>query len=189
MFTTYYYHVKVHQDDQASFNNLSRKVQLNCICDHAAKQRIAADGIKKSTPGRMFPLEPICLFVQDKKMTSKTGNHICYWAHHHLAQRYDCNHKLLSFEQFDAVDWKSIHRTLHKLPQLFQLWAAKHGLGMAGIMKFLSQQDGSSPLCPSCNDCNDTCRHIARCPEVGRAAAFAQSTHEIEAWLDANRTP
>jgi hypothetical protein len=62
-FTTYHSHVKAHQDDQASFINLSRKAQLNCICDHAAKQQIAVDGIKKSTLGRMFPLEPIGLFV------------------------------------------------------------------------------------------------------------------------------
>jgi hypothetical protein len=87
-FTTYYSHIKAHQDDQASFSNLSRKAHLNCMCDHAAKQQIVADGIKKSTPGRMVPLDPIDLFVRDKKMTSKTGDHICYWAHHHLARRY-----------------------------------------------------------------------------------------------------
>jgi hypothetical protein len=36
-FTTYYSHIKVHQDDQTSFSNLSRKAQLNCICDQSAK--------------------------------------------------------------------------------------------------------------------------------------------------------
>jgi hypothetical protein len=37
-FTTYYSHIKAHQDDNASFKKLSRKAQLNCICNHAAKQ-------------------------------------------------------------------------------------------------------------------------------------------------------
>jgi hypothetical protein len=136
----------------------------------------------------MFLLEPIGLFVQDEKMTSKTGDHIRYWAHHHLAQGYYCNHKLLSLEQFNVVDWKSIHRTLHKLPRLFQLWAAKQVLGVVGMMKILSHQDSRSPLCPSCNECNEMCRHISRCPEVGCAALFAQLTHRIEAWLDTNCT-
>ncbi len=36
-FNTHYSHIKAHQDDQQSFQNLSRKAQLNCICDHAAK--------------------------------------------------------------------------------------------------------------------------------------------------------
>jgi hypothetical protein len=63
LFTTYYSHVKAHQDDQVSFGTLSRKAQLNCICDHAAKQWIVADGMEAAMSGRMFPLEPIGFFV------------------------------------------------------------------------------------------------------------------------------
>ncbi len=160
-FFTYYSHIKAHQDDQTSFKNLSRKAQLNCICDHTAKHRIVKDGIEKSMPGKMFPLEPVGFFVHGEKMTSETGSHIQYWAHHHLARNYYCNHKLLSFDQFDAIDWKSNHHALHNLPRLFQLWAAKHVLGVMGRMKFLSHQDGRIPLCPSCNECKETCKHIA----------------------------
>ncbi len=75
-FTTYYSHVKAHQDNKDSFSKLSRNAQLNCICDHAAKVRIAADGIEAMTPCRMFPLELIGLFVGGQKMTLETGDHI-----------------------------------------------------------------------------------------------------------------
>ncbi len=79
-------------------------------------------GIEKSMPGKMFPLEPVGLIVRGKKMTSETGSHIQYWAHHHLACNYYCDCKLLSFHQFDAVEWRSsIHHALHDLPRLFQL--------------------------------------------------------------------
>jgi hypothetical protein len=121
-------------------------------------------------------------------MTSETGDHICYWAHHHLAQQYYRDHKLLSFEQFDSVDRKSIHCTLHNLPRLFQLWAAKHVLGIVGNMKFLPHQDNRIPLFPSSFVCKETCMHIAQCPEEGRAAAFVQSTQGVEAWLNKNCT-
>jgi hypothetical protein len=87
-FTTYYSHVKAHQDDKDSFSKLSRNAQLNCICDQAAKVQIAADRIEATTPCRMFPLEPIGLFVGGQKMTSETGNHIRFWAHCWLAQEY-----------------------------------------------------------------------------------------------------
>jgi hypothetical protein len=40
-FTTYYSHIKAHQDDNALFDKLSRKAQLNCICDHVAKAAIS----------------------------------------------------------------------------------------------------------------------------------------------------
>jgi hypothetical protein len=40
-FTLYYLHVKAHQDDNVAFDKLSQKLQLNCIHDHLAKQRIS----------------------------------------------------------------------------------------------------------------------------------------------------
>jgi hypothetical protein len=56
------------------------------------------------------------------------------------------------------------------------------------MIKFLAHQDNRSPLCPSCLVCKETCMHIARCLEEGRAAAFIQSTQGVEACLDRNRT-
>jgi hypothetical protein len=84
-FITYYSHVKAHQDNTVSFEKLSRKLQLNCICDHKAKKRIAADGMNGAVSGRMFPLEHIGLFIHGEKMTSATRGQIQYWAHHQLA--------------------------------------------------------------------------------------------------------
>ncbi len=40
-FTLHYSHVKAHQDENVAFDKLSRKLQLNCICDHLAKQHIS----------------------------------------------------------------------------------------------------------------------------------------------------
>jgi hypothetical protein len=51
--------MEVHQDDNKFFENLSRKVQLNCICNHTAKQQIVINGKEGPTTGRMFPLELI----------------------------------------------------------------------------------------------------------------------------------
>jgi hypothetical protein len=137
-FTTYYSHIKAHQDNKDLFAKLSRKAQLNCICDHAAKARILVDGMEATASCKMFPLEPVGLFVGRQKMTSDTGDHIRFWAHHRLAQDYYWDRNILSNEQFDQVDWRSVYDTLHGLPRLFQLWASKHVLGIAGSMKFLS---------------------------------------------------
>jgi hypothetical protein len=56
--------------------------------------------------------------------------------------------------------------------------------GIAGTMKYLSHQDVRSPLCPSCLACTETCKHIARCPEVGQEAAFKESTAAVEKWME-----
>ncbi len=39
-FSVHFSHIKAHQDDKTSFDKLSWKAQLNCICDHLAKQRV-----------------------------------------------------------------------------------------------------------------------------------------------------
>ncbi len=86
------------------------------------------------------------------------------------------------------MDRKSVHNTLHDLPWLFQVWAAKHVLGIAGTMEFLAHQDDRSPLCPSCNKCKETCKHIARCPEAGRTLIFEQSAQGMKQNLEKNNT-
>ena len=121
-------------------------------------------------------------------MTSDTGGSIQYWVHYQLPLNYYQKHDILSYEQFDALDWRPIHNMLHDLPQLFQLWASKHVLGIAGTMKFLLHQDSWSPLCPSCHKCNETCKHIVRCPEVGQAAAFQESTNAVKNWMETSGT-
>ena len=121
-------------------------------------------------------------------MTLETGDHIRFWAHRHLAWDYYGNHKILSTKQFDQVDWKSIHNTLHGLPRLFQLLASKHVLGIAVTMKYLSHQDNRSPICPSCHVCAETCKHITQCPEGGWTTAYIQSTQEVERWMSAQDT-
>jgi hypothetical protein len=68
------------------------------------------------------------------------------------------------------------------------LWASKHVLGIAGMMKFLANQDNRSPLCPSCLECKEACKHIVCCAEAGHAAAFSQSTQELKRWMKDHNT-
>jgi hypothetical protein len=187
-FSIHYLHVRAHQDDSTSFKNLSRKAQLNCICNHNAKQRIAIDGSGSCTSGRLFPLEPIGMFIQGEKLTSNTGELLRFWAHRRLAREYYCSRNTILYGQFDETDWWLLWKTLLTLPRLFQLWAAKHVNRIAGTMSFLLHQDGQCNLCPSCGTCIETCQHIAWCPEAGQALAFVQSTDDLELWLCANNT-
>ena len=62
-FATDYSHIKAHQDNQTAFQTLYRKAQLNCICDHAATFGIAADGQERLATRKMFPLEPVGVYV------------------------------------------------------------------------------------------------------------------------------
>ncbi len=79
------------------------------------------------------------------------------------------------------MDWPSVHCTVHSLPHLFQVWASKHVLDIAGTKKFLTQhqQDSRGSLCPSCKKCEEMFQHIATHPEAERTEAFTQSMQKV----------
>ena len=179
-FRLLYSHVKAHQDDNADFSDLSRKSRLNCVCDGLAKDDIRAKAMAKPTKAKPFPLEPICMYVGGEKMTSDTADQIRFEASRQLAKDFFQKQKILSKRSFNEVDWKSVHNTLHSMPKMFQIWASKHVLDIAGTMKFLSYQDKRSPLCPSCKKCEEDCAHIILCEEIGRTEAFQESAGQVK---------
>jgi hypothetical protein len=123
-----------------------------------------------------------------KRLSLDASQQICFHAHHQLARKLFLWKKILSGKGFDEVGWDFVHGALHSVSRLFQVWASKHVLGIAGTMKFLSHQDGRKPICPSCLTCEETCSHIARCPEAGRTAAFQQTASGITSWMADNAT-
>jgi hypothetical protein len=187
-FNTHYSHTKAHQDDTTLFNKLSRSLQLNCICNHLTKQCLG-DGVHKPKGGsQLFPLEPIRIFVGGEKLSSETGPLLQFHAHRQLAKGLVHRKKILLRDKFKEVDWESVHRALHLVLRLFQVWASKHVLGIAGTMKFLAHQDGQEPTCPSCQACEETCAHIVHCPEAGRTEAFLLLVAELSKWMRENKT-
>ncbi len=77
-----------HQDDHTWWENLTRVAQLNLACDAGAKEIIYSVDVTNPPPQKAFPLEPICMFVEGKKMTSDTGAHIRYAAGRQIARSF-----------------------------------------------------------------------------------------------------
>jgi hypothetical protein len=66
-------HVSAHKLDHFRWEELTRPEQLNEQCDSGAKQAIYDFDPDEGGQTQPLPLEPICVFVDDKKMTSDTG--------------------------------------------------------------------------------------------------------------------
>jgi hypothetical protein len=75
-FTRKYCHVEAHQDDKVKWEELSHAAQLNAACNAGTKAMIQKQDITDLPQQEAFPLEPICMFVEGKKMMSDTGPHI-----------------------------------------------------------------------------------------------------------------
>ena len=69
-----------HQDNHTRWEGMSRATQLNSACDAGAKAILRAQDVTNFPLQEVFPLEPICMFVEGKKMMSDTGAHIRYAA-------------------------------------------------------------------------------------------------------------
>ncbi len=88
--------------------------QLNAACDAGAKAMPRSQDITDLPRQESFPLEPIRMFVDGKKMTSDTGAHIWYTAGCQVARSFFHQTSRLFTEAFNKVDWPQVHRTLNE---------------------------------------------------------------------------
>ena len=71
------------------------------------------------------------------------------------------------------------------MPQLFQLWACKQVMNIAGKnMIQLRYKPHNYLTCPSCDKCLETFVHVISCNESGRVDAMYQYINILDKWLN-----
>ncbi len=55
-----------------------------------------------------------------------------FWVHRQLAQEWFHQMKILYLQEFNLIDWEMVYLKLQEVPKLFQLWACKQVMGIAG---------------------------------------------------------
>ena len=186
-----YVHVQAHQDDKVEYGALSRISQLNCCMDHAAKTELWELVGNSASAQSPLPLEPIVVMVGRHKMTSGSEDSIGFWCHKILARRTLSDSKVhwLEIEQFDEVYWPACYQALMEVPRMFQLFAAKQTLGIAGCnVNQAYYTPGHDKRCPSCGVAFETCEHILTCEEEGRVDVLHRSIDLLDKWLRDNGT-
>jgi hypothetical protein len=87
-------------------------------------------------------------------------------------------------DQFDEVHWRSVYTALYDVPWLFQVWAAKQVLGIAGTnvmqAKYTPNHDKK---CLICGEEDETCGHVLNCEEAGRVDLLHQSIDLVDKWM------
>ncbi len=61
------------------------------------------------------------------------GDYDRFWTHYQLVWESFQKQKIMTNQEFDYVDWERVHEKLQDVPRLFQLWAFKQVMGIAGI--------------------------------------------------------
>ncbi len=83
-----YHQVAAHQDNHTRWEDLTRAAQLNLECNARAKAILHSQDATDLAPQEAFPLKPICMFVEGKKITLDTGAHIGYPAGRQVARSF-----------------------------------------------------------------------------------------------------
>ena len=104
-----YHHVAAHQDGHTRWEDLPRVAQLNLACDAGAKAILRSQDVTNLPQQEASPLEPICMVVKGKKMTSDTGAHIGYAAGLQIARSFFHQTGRMSTDAFDKVNWPHVH--------------------------------------------------------------------------------
>ncbi len=81
--------------------------------DYKAKTTFLSLNAMSLPRQQCFPLEPICVFVGNNKLTADMHDHLRYWAQHLKLVR-STYHSLgiLDSSQFDLVDWEMVYALL-----------------------------------------------------------------------------
>jgi hypothetical protein len=180
-FERWYSHVNAHQDDKVAYKDLQRPAQLNVNMDYCAKQTLWDIPPTRPPAQQAFPLEPVCIFADSVKITADTGHETRYLAHRRLARNNFYQLGILDPAVFDVVDWEMVHGTLHEVPRLFQQWACKQVMGIAGTMEW---DKSTVRKCPSCLQVRDTCAHVLHCDHSGRVETLRHTIDLMEAWME-----
>ena len=85
---------------------------------------------------------------------------------------------------FKEVSWRLVYDKLHKVPRLFQLWACKQVINIAGKNLIQSRhKTHHDPICPTCDQCVETCVQVLSCNKTGWVDAIYQSINILDKWL------
>ena len=76
--------------------------------------------------------------------------------------------RILDEDQFDEVAWSKVWGACKETPRIFQIWAYKQVMDVAGVNKNLAKyKPRQSKKCPSCGVAAETCAHVLACREEG----------------------
>jgi hypothetical protein len=179
-----YRHVRAHQDDKERYRDLPRPAQLNCQMDYMAKKVLWGMEGTRPPPQEMLPLESVGVFAGKNKITSGPGKILRFWAARTAARNVFFKYKILQPDQFDEVAWSVVHHALWEVPRMFQIWAAKQVMGLAGTNEMQSRyKEEHDRRCPSCGVAVETCGHVLHCREEGRVDVLEKSIDLLDDWL------
>ncbi len=181
--------VKAHMDDILPWAQLTRAQQLNVMCDTLAKQAVeralaqSAD-IPNTFRSQLLPLEPSAIYIDNIKLTTDPAQQLRYSCGKHQAKKFLTLEMGWTKQQFNEVDWESLHLVLSSKPDGFRTWLAKQHSNFCATRTQMKRWYGTEDSrCPSCLAVEERADHLCKCTNPDRRKLLVDCTTELVQWM------
>ena len=117
-------------------------------------------------------------------MTSDTSKLLRFWVHKQRVDQTFYQLGLMSSQHFQEVAGKQVYDALHDVTMMLQIWACKQVTNIAGVDSnqavYIADHD---PMCPRCNEEEETCGHVLCYDEEGRVKNLNYTIDLLDSWM------
>ena len=192
------FHVKAHQDQDQSFDDLSPYAQLNIMADHYAEHLHHCPSSTIGLFPTWIPGTIVGLFHNTNQITSNIPEYIRTAAHEPPMREYLIERSKMASSRdsiwtettFDNIAWKHLGEALHhkSIGQRIQL--SKYMNDMLPTAKRLQTINNKHDGC--CFDCNqlwEDTNHVLCCPSENRETTRTEAFSVLRTHFQAQHTP
>jgi hypothetical protein len=179
-------HVKGHQDDGTSIDNLDIYSKLNIEMDTMAKSfQQEAQAAKRHF---VTIHEPWSLWIDSCKIGNDLDTVVYDTAHSPDARTYWANKYQVDEEIIKEVNWPAVKDALSTSSLSKRFFITKHAAGMCGVGKFMVRwKQRDSPACPRCGELEDA-THVWRCHGADADRVWMRSLDNLKDWMASQDT-
>ena len=188
-------HVKGHQDNSITYDQIDEWGRLNIDADRFAKNRLQQAILNHDQPihptaiNQSIPVIHFNHYNNNRYANTYIYSHVAKTLKHLIAQassikywvsqRKDINHRFVHKESF-------LHAA-RNVPLWQRRWLSKWSSGICGVGKWLQRwKDQPHSKCLRCQTNNETVSHVIHCPHIDAAFVWATGVAELREWLDSN---
>ena len=188
-------HVKGHQDDDLSIEDIDAWGKMNITADLYAKNRLQHAILhNESLPHHEPILHSIPAinfnhFNNNRYANTNIYSHVAKTTKHLIAQASSISYWASKGKNIQQrhVNTATFLHAARNVPLWQRRWITKWSSGICGVGKWLHRwKDQTHSKCPRCQTDNETVEHVIHCKHVDATLIWATGVAELREWMESN---
>ncbi len=182
-------HVKGHQDDLLTYEELDRWAQLNVEADALAKDRMTEALLRVDPLPQALPYDTCKISICDNSnQSSNISSNLMKTIVHNIGKnkirQYWAVKKQIGERELQVIDWNSLARARKGLKTSRSRWLSKWSTGMCGVGIMLKKYKWQQHTkCPRCQQDDEDVQHVLQCPAVLATATWNHEIQKLQEWM------